>query len=280
MSQVVIPAMISIRTVEPRSEILKNRSRPPGGADPTRTTLSVSVSDTPPPFRTGGRTVPLHGEGDRSIGRTYARRKERDARGPFRRDLAYPGVPPVPGRPTVMANTTSNQRPTKAERKEQARRERAELQRKMARSRRTRRVVGVVLLLVAVGLAVAWFLRPQAVLATPGELFAAAPEAREAAGCDPVEDVGPYQPESRDREHVDAAATPPLSTYPSVPPASGPHNEITWGAGVYDSPPPIERVRSTRSSTARRSSGTRRTPRVRSWTGSGSSTRTAPRARG
>ncbi len=141
-----------------------------------------------------------------------------------------------------MANTTSNQRPTKAERKEQARRERAELQRKMARSRRTRRVVGVVLLLVAVGLAVAWFLRPQAVLATPGELFAAAPEAREAAGCDPVEDVGPYQPESRDREHVDTAATPPLSTYPSVPPASGPHNEITWGAGVYDSPPPIERV--------------------------------------
>ncbi len=141
-----------------------------------------------------------------------------------------------------MANTTSNQRPTKAERKEQARRERAELQRKMARSRRTRRVVGVVLLFVAVGLAVAWFLRPQPVQATPGELLSAAAQARETAGCGPVEDVGPYDPEDQDRAHVDAAVTPPLSTYPSVPPASGPHNEITWGAGVYDTPPPIERV--------------------------------------
>jgi hypothetical protein len=35
---------------------------------------------------------------------------------------------------------------------------------------------------------------------------------------------------------------PPLSTYPSIPAASGPHNEITWGPGVYDSPPPMERV--------------------------------------
>ena len=140
-----------------------------------------------------------------------------------------------------MANTTS-QRPTKAERKEQARRERAELQRKMARSRRRRRVVGVVLLIAAVVLGVAWFLRPQPVRATPGELFAAAPQARQAAGCEPVENVGPYQPESRDRGHVDAEATPPLSTYPSVPPASGPHNEVTWPAGVYDAPPPIERV--------------------------------------
>lgn len=141
-----------------------------------------------------------------------------------------------------MANTTSKQRPTKAERREQARRERAELQRKMARSRRTRRVVGVVLLVAAVVLAVAWFLRPQPVRATPGELFAAAPQAREAARCGPVENVGPYQPEERDRAHVESEATPPLSTYPSVPPASGPHNEITWGAAVYDSPPPIERV--------------------------------------
>ena len=141
-----------------------------------------------------------------------------------------------------MAKTTSNQRPTKAERKEQARRERAELQRKIARSRRRRRIAGVLLLVVTVGLAVAWFLRPQPVRATPGELFAAAPQARETAGCGPVENVGPYQPEGSDRGHVDAEATPPLSTYPSVPPASGPHNEITWGAGVYDSPPPIERV--------------------------------------
>jgi hypothetical protein len=35
---------------------------------------------------------------------------------------------------------------------------------------------------------------------------------------------------------------PPLTTYASTPPASGPHNEITFGAGVYSTPPPIERV--------------------------------------
>ena len=32
------------------------------------------------------------------------------------------------------------------------------------------------------------------------------------------------------------------STYPSVPPASGPHNSIPYGAGVYGTPPPIDRV--------------------------------------
>jgi len=141
-----------------------------------------------------------------------------------------------------MAAPTSNQRLTKAERKEQARRERAELQRKMARTQRNRRILGVALLLVAVGLAVFWFLRPQPVRATPGDLFRAAPQAREQAGCGPVENVGPFQPRDRDREHVPTEAMPPLSTYPSVPPASGPHFEIPWGAGVYDSPPPIERV--------------------------------------
>ncbi len=141
-----------------------------------------------------------------------------------------------------MAAPTSNERLTKAERKEQARRERAELQRKIARSRRNRRVVGVVLLLAAVGLGLFWFLRPQPVRATPGELFRAAPQAREQAGCGPVENVGPFQPEGRNAVHVPVEGMPPLSAYPSVPPASGPHFEIPWGAGVYDSPPPIERV--------------------------------------
>lgn len=141
-----------------------------------------------------------------------------------------------------MAAQTSNERLTKAERKEQARRERAELQRKMARSRRNRRILGIALLLVAIGLGVVWFLRPRPVQSTPQELLRVAPQAREQAGCGPVEDVEPFQPEDRDREHVPTEAMPPLADYPSVPPASGPHNEITWGAGVYDSPPPIDRV--------------------------------------
>ena len=35
---------------------------------------------------------------------------------------------------------------------------------------------------------------------------------------------------------------PPLSSYRSVPPASGPHNPVPLGAGVYRSPPPIDRA--------------------------------------
>jgi hypothetical protein len=35
---------------------------------------------------------------------------------------------------------------------------------------------------------------------------------------------------------------PPLSTYASVPPASGPHNEVPLAAGVYRTPPSIDRV--------------------------------------
>ena len=139
-----------------------------------------------------------------------------------------------------MANQTSKQRLTKAERKEEARRQRVELQRKMARSRRNRRVaVGVVVVLIA-GVAAFALTRPKEAQATPSDLLASVDQARQTAGCDPVEDVGPYQPKSQDRAHV--VASVPLATYPSVPPASGPHNAIPYGAGVYSTPPPIDRV--------------------------------------
>ena len=35
---------------------------------------------------------------------------------------------------------------------------------------------------------------------------------------------------------------PPLSTYPSIPPASGPHNPIPLPAGVYSTPPAIDQA--------------------------------------
>ncbi len=139
-----------------------------------------------------------------------------------------------------MADPTSKQRLTKAERKEEARRQRVELQRKMAKSRRNRRVaIGVVLVLVA-GVAAFALTRPKEARAEPEELLANVDKARETAGCGKVEDVGAYQPKSRDQAHV--TTQPPLSTYPSVPPASGPHNAIPYGAGVYTTPPPIDRV--------------------------------------
>jgi len=139
-----------------------------------------------------------------------------------------------------MADPTSKQRLTKAERKEEARRQRVELQRKVARSRRNRRVaIGVVLVLIA-GVAAFALTRPQEAQATPEDLLASVDQARETAGCGPVDDVGSYQPKSQDRAHV--VASVPLSTYASVPPASGPHNAIPYGAGVYSTPPPIDRV--------------------------------------
>ena len=209
--------------------------------------------------------------------RSPARRKERRARsGRWARPRLAWGAARFRAAHR-MANTTSNQRPTKAERREQARRERAELQRKMARSRRRRRVVGVVLLVAAScsrspGSCGRNRYGPRPATCSPPHRSA------EAARCGPVENVGPYQPEERDRAHVESEATPPLSTYPSVPPARVRHNEITWGAGVYDSPPPIERVLHSLEHGAA-VVWYRRTPRARSSTGSGRSTRTAAGSR-
>jgi hypothetical protein len=139
-----------------------------------------------------------------------------------------------------MANPTSKQRLTKAERKEEARRQRLELQRKMARSRRNRRIAMAVVVVLVAGIGAYALTRPQPAEASPQDLLAAAPQATTAAGCGEVENVGPFDPESQDRAHVTAAVQ--LSQYPSVPPASGPHNAIPLGAGVYDTPPAIDRV--------------------------------------
>jgi len=139
-----------------------------------------------------------------------------------------------------MADPTSKQRLTKAERKEEARRQRVELQRKMAKTRRNRRIAMGVVVALVVGIGAYALTRPQEARADPQELLATADQGREAAGCGAVEDVGPYQLKSQDRSHV--VAQLPLSSYASVPPASGPHNAIPYGAGVYSTPPPIDRV--------------------------------------
>lgn len=139
-----------------------------------------------------------------------------------------------------MADPTSKQRLTKAERKEEARRQRVELQRKMAKTRRTRWVAMSLVVALIAGVGVYALTRPKEARADPQELLATVDQARETAGCGAVEDVGPYQPKSQDRSHV--VAQLPLSSYASVPPASGPHNAIPYGAGVYSTPPPIDRV--------------------------------------
>src|SRR5258706_15860359 len=73
------------------------------------------------------------------------------------------------------------------------------------------------------------------------------PSAAEAAGCGPVQVVAPYNPQSEDRTHIAGTNTPnspvtsppPLSSYQSVPPVSGPHDPTPQSAGVYTDPPPI-----------------------------------------
>jgi Protein of unknown function (DUF3105) len=81
-------------------------------------------------------------------------------------------------------------------------------------------------------------------LSAEGERLAAqAPAAAGSAGCTGVRMVAPYAG-SLDRAHIGSAvaAPPPLSSYPSTPPASGPHDPTPLDAGVYASPPPIYRA--------------------------------------
>ena len=66
--------------------------------------------------------------------------------------------------------------------------------------------------------------------------------------CSTVRTLGAY-PNNEDRSHIGAqgatgtvASPPPLSTYPSTPPASGPHNPSPLDAGVYSQAPDVYRV--------------------------------------
>ncbi len=137
-------------------------------------------------------------------------------------------------------------RPTKGERKEAARQERLEIERRMARSRRNRWIALAVVVVVAATAVVIVATRPKPVVPSVSGLLAAAPGAAKAAGCTSVRDVGPYSPETEDRSHIGVQGgvptMPPLRTYASVPPASGPHNPTPLARGVYTSPPPIDRV--------------------------------------
>jgi hypothetical protein len=143
-----------------------------------------------------------------------------------------------------VSNRDGDRRPTKAERKEQARLEREAIQRQMA-SRKRNRTIGLSLVaLAAVAVIVAVVvLQPGGSdgsgLPTPAELLARAPAAAQAASCTEVQRTGEYPgADGGGRAHeVFRENPPPLDTYPSIPPASGPHADFTLPAGVYDSSP-------------------------------------------
>jgi Protein of unknown function (DUF3105) len=128
---------------------------------------------------------------------------------------------------------------TKAERKEQARREREALQQRLAaKKRRTRMGVGVVASALAIG-AFAFLVTPDRGGIPDAEaLLERVARSAEGAGCGQVQVTPAFDPADQDRAHVDPAAGPPLSLYPTTPPASGPHATIPPGplpAGVYGS---------------------------------------------
>jgi Protein of unknown function (DUF3105) len=144
-------------------------------------------------------------------------------------------------------------RPTKAERREAARIEREAIQRQMAQRRRTRSI-GLVLVALAVVIAIV------AVFMTSGgddtsasglpsaeTLLSQATAAKDSAGCDDVQETtnysdAPGEDPTIDHEHVDTAERPALSTYPTIPPASGPHDPTPLTAGIYDTPPDVYRM--------------------------------------
>ncbi|GIU97107.1 MAG: hypothetical protein KatS3mg013_0910 [Actinomycetota bacterium] len=133
-------------------------------------------------------------------------------------------------------------RPTKAERREQARLEREAIQARLERRARARRI-GTALVLVGVLVAVAAIVLlarggGTAEVPAPQALLQQADEAARAAACEEVRTTPPYG--AQDRDHV--ATLPDLATYPSTPPASGPHGDFTLPAGVYDAPPPLDQV--------------------------------------
>ena len=148
-----------------------------------------------------------------------------------------------------MANRNAQDgRATKAERKEQARRDRLEIERRMARSKRNRwiAIAVVVVVVAAVGAFVVTRPKPATADAAPAKLLAAAASQASTAGCSEVQAVEPYQPQDQDRAHIGAnggpAQMPALSSYPSVPPTSGPHSAQPLAAGVYSTAPPIDQL--------------------------------------
>jgi hypothetical protein len=138
----------------------------------------------------------------------------------------------VPGRPD------QGRRATKAERKEQARREREALQRRLASKKRKRTLAAVVVGggVAVAALAVAFLPSGAGSIPTPDDLLQRSAQAAEAAGCGDVTTTPPFDPVDQDRTHVGGGdvAGPPLSAYPTIPPASGPHADVPLSAGVYD----------------------------------------------
>jgi hypothetical protein len=111
-----------------------------------------------------------------------------------------------------------------------------------ARSPAFRLVAGIVSGLLALGLFVGIELWLHRTNPEEAALLASAAAAERSAGCGSVTTVRPY-PGGLDRTHIggaDMPTPPPLSSYPSVPPVSGPHAPTPAQAGAYRNPPDVD----------------------------------------
>jgi uncharacterized protein DUF3105 len=137
---------------------------------------------------------------------------------------AVPVTPATPGGPNRQA------------RKEEARRQREALRRKMAR-RRYYRIGGALLSVAVAAAAVTVYLVTRE---NPAD----------AAGCGTVSTISPFKPVSQDRAHIGSPSAngeqvttaPRLSAYSSTPPTSGPHSPQPLEAGVFASAPDVYRT--------------------------------------
>jgi Protein of unknown function (DUF3105) len=150
----------------------------------------------------------------------------------------------------VSQESDPGRRATKAERKEEARLERERIQRQMASRKRNRNIalVAIAVTVAAILVSTVLFSSPKTKTQTPASLLTKAAADTTAAGCGAIQTTTNYQnavgaDPSIDHAHIGSDPTvmtpPPLSSYPTVPPASGPHDGSPASAGVYSSPPDI-----------------------------------------
>ncbi len=135
--------------------------------------------------------------------------------------------------PQVSVKPATPGGPNRQARKDEARRQREALHRKMAR-RRFLRITTMVIVVLVVAAAATTFVLTR-------------PNPAKAAGCGSLQTISPFNPVTQDRSHIGAANSPvttppPLTSYPSRPPTSGPHDGAPLAAGVYTEAPGIYHV--------------------------------------